>query len=239
MFSSESNPQTSPIEQELEAVYRLYAALARQMDPENGLGGKLLYAGEADEPCCRLVRAANIAGMATLAASADAAILRGAMRAGAIDFVVTTLDEALRILKNEIRKRQPVAVGVSAAPLSVVREMVERGVQPDLLGFELPHEPEPCGAEIAMLEQRGAHRITLRLVKNFQIFPVPAEWARRTATFDGLLLDCLPLADHINRRWLRLAPRYLEAHMRRMRALECEASVRVDFLTRLRESDQK
>jgi hypothetical protein len=49
------------------------------------------------------------------------------------DFLVTSLDEALRILKNEIRKREAVAVCVAAAPRPWRCEMLERGVLPDLL----------------------------------------------------------------------------------------------------------
>ncbi len=51
---------------------------------------------------------------------------------------MTSLDEALRILKNEIRKRETVAVCVAAAPETVEREMLERGVLPDLLPPALP-----------------------------------------------------------------------------------------------------
>ena len=93
-------PITPVIEQELASVYRIYAALAQELDPESGLGGKLLFVGELDQAACRLARAANIAGVASLAASADSAVVRKAMRDGIIDFVVTSLDEALRILKK-------------------------------------------------------------------------------------------------------------------------------------------
>ena len=58
------------------------------------------------------MRAANIAGAASLSATADVATQKQAIRDGVVDFLVTSLDEAARILKNEIRKRQPVAVCV-------------------------------------------------------------------------------------------------------------------------------
>ncbi|MGH9594640.1 MAG: hypothetical protein ACRD5L_16235, partial [Bryobacteraceae bacterium] len=129
------------IEHELESIYHLYSALARDIDPKSGLGGKLLFAGEPDEAATHLLRAANIAGAASLAASADAPTLLRVMREGALDFVVTSLDEALRILKNEIRKKQPVAVGVSLAPAVIAQEMLDRGLQPDLLAPQLPATP--------------------------------------------------------------------------------------------------
>ncbi len=202
-------------------MYRFYAALACGMDAEKGRGGALLYAGEPDETGCRLLRAANIAGAASLVASADGAVLRKAMRTGAIDFVVTTLDEALRILKNEIRKRQPVAVGACGAPAEVMRAMVERGVQPDLLWIE-PAYALGSAAEWATLEARGAQRVALapaRAKADFQVFPVPAEWAQRAAAFDALLVESAPAEDAICRRWLRFAPRYLDPRARGVRGL--------------------
>jgi len=115
-------------------VERLYAGLiCRAADgAEAGLGGKLLYAGELDGEGRALLVAGNIAGAGSLSATADVAAQKQAIRDGVADFLVTSLDEALRILKNEIRKRETVAVCVAAAPEAVEREMRERGVVADL-----------------------------------------------------------------------------------------------------------
>ncbi len=229
----DQSDRASGLEDELRAVYRFYAALARGMDPETGRGGALLYAGEPDETVCRLLRAASIAGAASLAASADGAVLRKAMRTGAIDFVVTTLDEALRILKNEIRKRQPVTVGASTAPAELVRAMVERGVQPDLLWIEPAHGLRSA-AELATLEAGGARRVEWAPVPaeaEFQIFPLPAEWAQRSAAFDALLVESVPAEDHVCRRWLRFAPRYLDPRARGVRGLPRPAWRILDSIT--------
>ena len=78
-----------------------------------------------------------LSGCATLAATADLAAQKQAIRDGTVDFVVTSLDEALRILKNEIRKKATVAVCVGWRLLTVEREMLERGVLPDLVFAEL------------------------------------------------------------------------------------------------------
>ena len=99
---------------------------------ETGLGGKLLYAGELDPVGSAITLAGNVAGCATLAATADAAAQKQAIRNGIVDFLVTSLDEALRILKNEIRKHATVAVCVGVSTGEIEREMQERGVQPDL-----------------------------------------------------------------------------------------------------------
>lgn len=213
------------LEREVEAIYGIYAGLARGrvcgMDPHDGLGGKLLFAGEPDVEGCRLLRAANIAGAASLAASADAPALRRAMREGALDFVVTDLDEALRILKNEIRKRRAVAVGVSLAHALIVREMVERGVQPDLLAAQLASSTD--------LEAFRANRA--RTVKaepipegsELHFIPLAPERAQRAAELDALLLGCFADDDVLNRRWVQIAPKYLPAQARRMRAIVCDA----------------
>ncbi|HEV2619014.1 MAG TPA: hypothetical protein VGU23_03650, partial [Acidobacteriaceae bacterium] len=76
--------------------------------------------------------AVSIAGGATLAIDADAAAMKAAMRAGYLDFVVNSLDEALRALKNEVRKRRPLGVGLIADVDATLAAMVERGVEPDL-----------------------------------------------------------------------------------------------------------
>src|ERR1017187_10543402 len=139
-------------------AHQAYRSLMQSAAARNkeSLGGNLLYAGELDERGRELAVASNIAGAASLAASADAAVLRQAMRDGIIDFFVTSLDEALRILKNEIRKRQPVAVAVSVAPQTIVKEMHGRGVLPDL--FPPLHSPS-APLEFAAFIAQGAKPI--------------------------------------------------------------------------------
>lgn len=213
---------THEIEEDLKAVYQIYAGLAGGPDAESGLGGKLLFAGELDPTSARLIRAANIAGAASLTATADAAQARQAMRDSALDVVVNSLDEALRILKNGIRKRQPAAIGVTRAAEEIVREMEERGVLPDLLP-----SPPPAGAatlDYPVFLTQGAQRVheqPLAASLKFLVIAIPQDWAHRQAAFDALLLDSLSPDDHLNRRWLRLSPRYLGSQARRLRSLAC------------------
>jgi urocanate hydratase len=226
--------EPSTIEQELAAVYRLYSALARRLDPEFGLGGRLLFAGEIDPAVCRLIRAANIAGAASLTASADAAVQRQAIREGVVDFLVTSLDEALRILKNEIRKRQAVAVCVAEAPRILARQMAERGVQPDLLA---PSAAQ--AAEGAVFQALGARLVEAELQpegRKFLVLEIPAAWAQRIAEFDALLAESVDFADHANRRWLRLSPRYLGPAARRLRSLECDEEMAARLIKRIEQA---
>lgn len=216
-----ANQNDSALEKEIEAIYAIYAALMCGMNPRDGLGGRLLFAGEPDADGCQLLRAANIAGAASLAASADAPALRRAMREGALDFVVTDLDEALRILKNEIRKRRPVAVGVSLAPAAIAREMVERGVRPDLLAAQFP-----SSAEIDVFRANGARAVKAEPIpqgSDFYFIPLAPKWTLRAAELDALLLGCFAEDDMLNRCWVQVAPKYLPAPARRVRAIVCKA----------------
>lgn len=212
------HPATSQdeLKHAIEPVYRLYSGLSAEMDAETGLGGKLLYAGELDEDGCRLVRAANIAGAASLSATADAGAQRMAIRDGVTDFLVTSLDEALRILKNEIRKRNPVAVGVGIAPARVLAEMRERGVLPDLLRAGAPAE------DVAEFVGLGARVVSLGELSDgveLRVFPDVL------ADFEARAMALIPEGDHAARRWLRLSPRYLGPQMRRARSLTCDSRI--------------
>jgi len=208
------------IEEELASVYRLYASLAAGLDPEFGLGGKLLYAGNLDASASRLLRAANVAGADSLTASADADTLRKATRDGVIDFMVNSLDEALRILKNEIRKRQTVAVGVNRAPDLIESEMLERGVLPDLL----PPVSLNSGqfTELIALGSRRAQDRPLLPGRTFIAVASPTDSPLHRRQFDALLLDFLAQDDHANCRWFRLSPRFMPSSGRNFRSFECD-----------------
>jgi hypothetical protein len=188
-------------------------------NPDTGLGGKLLYAGELDGAGRALLVAANIAGAASLAATADLAVQKQAIRDGVADFLVTTLDEALRILKNQIRKHETVAVCVAAAPGAVEREMLERGVLPDLL--------RPANAAAPDQNQNQNQSQTLL---TWRVDAAPARWL---PVLDSIALDCLPQEEPAARRWLRFAPRYLGRLTQGVRALRCEPETANEFVARV------
>lgn len=196
-------------------VYKFYRAMVRMQeakpdqasdqeaarqkpDPQLSLGGSLFWAGELDAIGNALVVAANIAGAATLTASADPAAQRQAVRDGVVDFLVTSLDEALRILKNEIRKRAAVAVCVGMAPSELLREMNERGVRPDAvrdavttLAADRGESHPTAGGEVLLL------------------WSVESAPAQALPKLDALAVECLDPQDAVSRRWLQLAGRYL------------------------------
>jgi urocanate hydratase len=64
------------------------------------------------------------------------------VKSGYCDMMVTDLDEALRILKNAVRKREAVSVGLVGNCADVIPELARRGVVPDLLTDQTSaHDP--------------------------------------------------------------------------------------------------
>jgi hypothetical protein len=219
-------------------VERIYAALLLSANThastEPSLGGMLLYAAELDPHGRALLVAGNIAGAASLAATADPAAQKQAIRDGVADFLVNTLDEALRILKNEIRKCEAVAVCVAAAPQAVEREMMERGVLPDLLPSHFSSDSTTslwqCARRIepAKVEDNEA-------IVTWSVAAAPAQWLPK---LDALALDCFRLDSNVEaaaaRRWLRLAPRYLGRLAQGFRVLRCHRDAADKFVSRVK-----
>ena len=229
-------PETFTFIVQVEEAYASLMHFASARGLEN-LGGILLFAGDFPEPGRVLAVAGNVAGAATLTACADPAALRQAMRQGVIDFLVTSLDEALRILKNEIRKREPVAVAVSIAPETILKEMLGRGVLPDLLPPRLRSAPDDSvlATFLAFFIHQGAQHIEApppRPASRLHIWPIPPEYTQRPAAFDALLLEHLPPSSHAARRWLRLSPRYLGPEARRLRSLTCDEETASNLIDR-------
>jgi len=189
-------------------VAQAYAKLTApgDADPESGLGGRLFYASKMNEECRALVVAANIAGAVTLVASADQAVQKQAIRDGIADFLVNSLDEALRILKNQLRKRETVAVCVAIEPAVMESEMNERGVAPDLLRGDVSVTPR----HQALLYQDDEYDETdLRCIPALIVWRAGSARHKDLAVLDEIALECLNVDEWAARRWLRLAPRYL------------------------------
>ena len=222
-------------------VERLYAALIHTaktsaaaepaLNEEPGLGGKLLYAAELAPHGRALLVAGNIAGAASLAATADPASGKQAIRDGVADFLVNSLDEALRILKNEIRKRETVAVCIAAAPEAVEREMLERGVLPDLLPLIDFPVSQPLGQGVPRIQLSPA--MSNQVLVAWSVPNAPAQWLPR---LDALFIDCFRTTasteGYAARRWLRLAPRYLGRLAHDVRVLHCQPDVAKEFVSR-------
>ncbi len=157
-------------------------------------------------------------GGAVLLLAEEKADARQAARSGAADFVVDTLSEALRILKNEIRQHRPVAVALSGGVEAHLEGMVERGVQPQFAvaahgGFH------PWSA----LVERGAVRVDPQESAQYGLcgaalegfcpeVQTAANVADRRALDERLLGELTAVApgpgQRAATRWIQVAPRF-------------------------------
>jgi urocanate hydratase len=194
------------------------------------LGGRLFYAGALDTQGRSLVVAANIAGAATLAASADHAAQKQAVRDGVVDFLVNSLDEALRILKNQLRKRETVAVSVASELSAMEREMNERGVAPDLVRNDVGTATQNGRLIEAPISQKGARsEAELEQTPALIVWRADSGQHKDLALLDQIALACVDSKDWAARRWLRLAPRYLGRMTQGLRLLSADREFAVRF----------
>jgi urocanate hydratase len=106
------------------------------------LGGKLIVSGGMGGMGGAQPLAATMAGAAFLGMDVDPERIKKRLKTGYCDFMVTSLDEALRILKNAVRKKENVSVGLVANCADVIPELAARGVVPDILTDQTSaHDP--------------------------------------------------------------------------------------------------
>ncbi len=197
------------------------------------LGGKLLLYGQLDAEGAAVALAANIAGTASLGVDADAERLRQGIRHGWCDFVVNHLDEALRILKNEVRKKQPVSVCVEGDLAKTLREAVERGLQPDLLALG-----DMDSADLRTLMERGAvvmKNVATTTVHGGVTWTAESAGALWLPKADLVAAESIPTRDE-RLRWLKQAPRYLGRTMSKSHYLRMSDEEAEDFQARLTEA---
>mgnify|MGYP001262311550 CR=1 FL=1 len=141
---------------------RLYGELVARRER---WGGKLVFACGEGFSASGLPAAVSIAGGTSLVVDPDVNAVKSVLRQGGIDFMVNSLDEALRTLKNEIRKKRPLGVALTAQPAVVLHEMLERGLLPDLQIQIGDDENESCESSIERdlqaLAQLGMARLKL------------------------------------------------------------------------------
>jgi hypothetical protein len=108
---------------------RLYGELVARRE---SWAGQLVFACGDGVSATGLSAAVSIAGGTSLALDPNEPVVKSVFRHGGVDFVVNTLDETLRVLKNEIRKHRPLSVALVGEVQPALAEMKERGVLPDL-----------------------------------------------------------------------------------------------------------
>jgi urocanate hydratase len=106
------------------------------------LSGKLVVSGGMGGMGGAQPLAATMAGACFLGIDVDPERIKKRLKTGYCDFMVNTLDEALRILKNSIRKKEAISVGLVGNCADVIPELAERGVLPDILTDQTSaHDP--------------------------------------------------------------------------------------------------
>src|SRR6266705_4626224 len=106
------------------------------------LAGKLIVSGGMGGMGGAQPLAATMTGAAFLGIDVDPERIKKRIKTGYCDFMVNTLDEALRILKNAVRKKENVSVGLVGNCADVIPELAERGVLPDILTDQTSaHDP--------------------------------------------------------------------------------------------------
>ncbi len=106
------------------------------------LAGKLIVSGGMGGMGGAQPLAATMTGAAFLGIEVDPERIKKRLKTGYCDFMVTSLDEALRILKNAVRKKENVSVGLVGNCADIIPELAERGVVPDILTDQTSaHDP--------------------------------------------------------------------------------------------------
>src|SRR5580698_5001022 len=106
------------------------------------LAGKLIVSGGMGGMGGAQPLAATMTGAAFLGIDVDPERIRKRLKTGYCDFMATTLDEALRVLKDAMQKKQNVSVGLVGNCADVIPELAERGVVPDILTDQTSaHDP--------------------------------------------------------------------------------------------------
>jgi urocanate hydratase len=125
----------------LQGTYETFGAAARKHFGGD-LAGKLVVTGGMGGMGGAQPLAATMNGAAFLGIDVDPERIKRRVKAGYCDVMVTSLDEALRILKNAVRKREATSVGLVGNCADLIPELAKRGVLPDLLTDQTSaHDP--------------------------------------------------------------------------------------------------
>jgi hypothetical protein len=177
---------------------RLYAQL---LATGTQWGGALVVTAGAGCSATGMPAAVSIAGGCTLALDPDVATVKAVFRQGGLDFVVNTLDEALRVLKNEIRQHKPLSVALTAPLAETLAEMDERGVRADLrldlrlaLSTDVAAALELTDEAAACLDRHGYAEVSLS--------------GAECRALEAAVLSQLEATDLPRRRWLERIAHY-------------------------------
>ena len=125
----------------LQGTFETFASAAQQHFGGT-LAGKLVVSGGMGGMGGAQPLAATMNGGAFLGIDVDPERIKRRVKTGYCDVMVTSLDEALRILKNAVRKGGATSVGLVGNCADLIPELAKRGVVPDVLTDQTSaHDP--------------------------------------------------------------------------------------------------
>jgi urocanate hydratase len=191
-------------------AFEMFAAAAREHFGGTLAGKLVVSAGMAGADGANPL-AVKLNGGAVLGIDAEPEIIKRRVKTGYCDVMVNDLDEALRILKNAVRKREPASVGLVGNCAVLIPVLAERGIVPDLLvgqtSAELP----------GVLELQKLGAVTFEYEDSIRALSqdrTPLTWVALSGEpsdvyrIDQLLLEMFP-EDEMLGRWIPLARKHL------------------------------
>ncbi|HEV2387434.1 MAG TPA: urocanate hydratase [Candidatus Acidoferrales bacterium] len=125
----------------LQGTYETFAAAGRKHFGGELAGRLIVTAGMGGMGGAQPL-AGTMNGAAILCVEVDPERIIRREKSGYCDVMVNSLDEALRILRNAVRKREAASVGLLGNAADVIPELAARGVVPDLLTDQTSaHDP--------------------------------------------------------------------------------------------------
>jgi urocanate hydratase len=125
----------------IQGTFETFAAAANKHFGGD-LSGRLIVSGGMGGMGGAQPLAATMTGAAFLGIDVDPERIKKRLKTGYCDFMVNSLDEALRILKNAVRKKENISVGLVGNCADIIPELAERGVVPDILTDQTSaHDP--------------------------------------------------------------------------------------------------
>ncbi len=161
----------------IQGTYETFSA-AGEKHFGGDLAGKLIVSGGMGGMGGAQPLAATMTGACFLGIDVDPERIKKRLRTGYCDFMVNSLDEALRILKNAVRKKENISVGLVGNCGDIIPELAERGVVPDILTDQTSaHDPlngyVPSGMTLeAALELRKSDpKAYVRALARYHVAP--------------------------------------------------------------------
>ena len=114
----------------VQGTYETFVAMAKQHFDGQALGRWVLTGGLGGMGGAQPL-AATMAGFSMIAVECDESRIDYRLRTGYVDKKATTLDEALALLDDAIKNKQPTSIGLLGNAADIFPELVKRGVVPD------------------------------------------------------------------------------------------------------------